>query len=96
MDSFTPLVSTKNKNSKKDENGCPVCTDINHIHLHHGSSGQQIYMIFHALMSMIAMYLSYRCNNKTFNLTNFVMALLFPYPYILYTLSTQGTCGILE
>ncbi len=79
---------------KKDN--CPICKDINYIHIHQGSSGRQIYMIFHTIMAMIAIYLSYRCNNKKFNLTSFIMALIFPYPYILYTLSTQGTCGILE
>ena len=90
MENFKQSVSP---NKKED---CPICTDINHVHIYHGSSGQQIYMIFHAMMSMVAIYLTYRCNKKTFNLTSFIMALLFPYPYILYTLSTQGTCGILE
>ncbi len=59
------------------------------------STGRYLYMIFHSLMSMIAIYLSFRCNGK-FRFSSFIMALLFPYLYIIYVLATQGTCGIMS
>lgn len=58
-------------------------------------SCKYIYLIFHMLMTMIAVYLSYRCN-KGFDFSGFIAALIFPYIYIIYTFSSKGTCGIFE
>jgi hypothetical protein len=60
------------------------------------NDGRYIYTIFHIIMFLIAVYLSFRCNNKTFNLSSFLFAAFFPYVYIVYILATQGTCGLLE
>lgn len=57
--------------------------------------GRYIYSVFHTILTLIAIYLSFRCNNG-FNLGPFLVAILCPYVYIIYTLSTKGTCGILE
>ena len=57
--------------------------------------GRIFYSVFHTLMSFVAIYLSFRCN-KGFSLGPFLVALCFPYIYIVYTLATKGTCGILE
>jgi hypothetical protein len=57
--------------------------------------GRIVYGIFHVIMALVAIYLSWKCNNG-FNWLGFLGALFFPYIYIIYTLATKGTCGILE
>jgi hypothetical protein len=52
-----------------------------------------IYTVFHTLMAFFACYLSYKCNNG-FHLTSFIVALIFPYIYIIYILSTRGICDV--
>jgi hypothetical protein len=54
-----------------------------------------MYVIFHMIMSLIAIYLSWKCN-KGFDLTSFIIALIFPYLYIMYIFATNGTCGIIS
>ena len=58
--------------------------------------GRYIYGIFHMIMVIIAMYLSFKCNNKEYHVGSMLIAFFFPYVYIIYILATQGTCGILE
>lgn len=58
-------------------------------------SGKTLYLIFHIVLSLLAFYLSWKCNNQTFDLYSFISALLFPYFYIIYILSTRGSCGII-
>jgi hypothetical protein len=57
--------------------------------------GRYIYSVFHTIMSLIAIYLSFRCN-KGFEFGPFLVACCCPYIYIIYVLATKGTCGILE
>jgi hypothetical protein len=52
-----------------------------------------IYGVFHTLMSLLAIYLSYRCNNNRFNPASFIIALCCPYVYIIYIFATKGTCS---
>ncbi len=59
------------------------------------SSGRYIYSVFHMIMSLIAIYLSFRCN-KGFDTMSFVLALCCPHIYIIYILATKGTCGIIQ
>ena len=54
---------------------------------------QSIYGVFHTLMSFVAIYLSFKCNNNSFNIASFIMALCCPYVYIIYILSTKGICS---
>lgn len=57
--------------------------------------GRIIFSVFHTIISLVAIYLTFRCNEK-FNIGSFLMALLFPYIYIIYILATKGTCGIIS
>ena len=59
------------------------------------TTGRYIYSVFHTIMALVAIYLSFRCN-KEFKWTSFIIALFFPYIYIIYILATEGSCGILE
>lgn len=59
------------------------------------STGRYMYMIFHMIMSFVAVYLSYMCN-KEFSMSAFAIAIFFPYFYIIYTLASKGTCGLIE
>ena len=56
--------------------------------------GRYIFSVFHSLMTLIAVYLSFRCNSK-FNIASFLGALFFPYIYLIYILATKGTCGMI-
>jgi len=58
-------------------------------------NGRYIYSVFHTMMTLVAIYLSFRCN-KGFEIGPFLVAILCPYLYIIYILATKGTCGILE
>lgn len=57
--------------------------------------GRYIYSVFHLIMSLVAIYLSFKCNNG-FSFGSFFVAFCCPYIYIIYVLATQGTCGVLE
>ncbi len=58
-------------------------------------TGRYIYSVFHTIMSLVAIYLSFRCN-KGFEIGPFLVACCCPYIYIIYILATRGTCGIIE
>lgn len=55
-------------------------------------TGASIYMISHVIISFFAIYLSWKCNGGKFNPGAFIIALLFPYLYILYALAVNGGC----
>jgi len=57
--------------------------------------GRYIYSVFHTIMSLVAIYLSFRCN-KGFEIGPFLVACCCPYIYVIYILATRGTCGIIE
>jgi len=56
------------------------------------STGKYIYMIFHIIMAFVAVFLSWKCNGGKFDLLTFLIALFFPYIYIIFILATRGTC----
>ena len=64
-------------------------------HCQQSGAGRQLYSIFHSLMAIVAIYMSYRCNNG-FHLGSFLIACSCPYIYVIYMVATRGTCGILE
>jgi len=93
--SQTPPSQTpesKNIDLKKflEKNFVPECPPCNNA-----TTGRYIYSVFHSIMAIIAIYLSFRCNNG-FSLGSFLIACTCPYIYIIYTVATKGTCGILE
>jgi len=54
-----------------------------------------IYTVTHIIISLFAIYLSWRCHSG-FNLVSFLAALLCPYLYIIWALATRGGCGIFD
>ena len=72
---------------QKSMSKCPPCDQA--------ATGRYIYSVFHSIMALVAIYLSFRCN-KGFSLGPFFIALLCPYIYIIYIVATKGTCGIFE
>lgn len=54
-----------------------------------------LYSITHLIISMFAIYLSWRCNSG-FDLLQFVIALVCPYLYIIWALATKGGCGVFD
>ena len=57
---------------------------------------QSIYMVFHSVMALFAIYLSWKCNNGHFDPLGFLIAIICPYLFIIYTLATKGTCDNLD
>jgi hypothetical protein len=56
------------------------------------SAATSIYSIFHTMLSIIAIYLSVRCNPKI-NYTSIVIAIFCPYLYIIYSIIMHnGIC----
>lgn len=53
-----------------------------------------IYSIFHMVVAIFALYLSFKCN-KGFDIGSFLMACCCPYIYIVYKFATsEDFCGI--
>jgi hypothetical protein len=53
-----------------------------------------IYSIFHMVVAIFALYLSFKCN-KGFDIGAFLMACCCPYIYIIYKFATsEDFCGI--
>ena len=55
------------------------------------SNGKYIYSVFHTTMSLVAIFLSYRCNG-CFEWIPFLVALCCPYAYIIYIIAFKGQC----
>ena len=54
---------------------------------------QSIFMVFHSIMALFAIYLSWKCNGEKFDLVSFLTAIFVPYLYVIYILATRGTCN---
>jgi hypothetical protein len=85
-------VPTKNKKHNDDNDDVYVEDNTNILITCKDNTGKYIYMIFHIIMAFIAIYLSWKCNNGNFDILSFLIALFFPYVYIIYILATRGTC----
>ena len=70
------------------------CNEINHIIVLEFNSSKSTYSVFHMIVSLFAIYLSFKCNND-FDLSSFLMACFFPYFYIIYKfVKSENFCGI--
>jgi hypothetical protein len=56
------------------------------------SDSMQIYLIFHIILTCVAVYLSHKCN-RGYNVVHFLLAFFFPYVYIIYMLAIRGLCN---
>ena len=81
------LMSYKSNNEMQKKN-----TTNPTIIITNNSDATSIYGIFHSILSIIAIYLSVRCNQKI-NYTSIVIAIFFPYLYIIYSIIVHnGLC----
>lgn len=55
-------------------------------------TSRTIYGIFHMTLSLIACYLSWKCNGERFEPIHIVFAIFCPYILLIYLLSNNGTC----
>jgi hypothetical protein len=53
------------------------------------SVGAAIYSIFHIIMTVVAIFLSIRCNSKMLDLGAILVAIFFPYIYIIWVFATK-------
>lgn len=54
---------------------------------------QTILSVFHMVMALYAIYLSFKCN-EGFHTGAFLLACMCPYVYILYAAATSGLCMV--
>ncbi len=55
-----------------------------------------IILIFHSIVTLYAVYLSFKCN-KGFSFGGFFTSIFFPYIYIIYKYATSDTfCDIIK
>uniref|UniRef100_A0A6C0D9I9 Transmembrane protein n=1 Tax=viral metagenome TaxID=1070528 RepID=A0A6C0D9I9_9ZZZZ len=57
------------------------------------SAGKQLYSIFHTIVALFAIFLSFKCNNG-FNLPSFLAACCCPTCYIVYAFAVKKGCNI--
>jgi hypothetical protein len=66
--------------------------DVEKIVVNENNIGiEKIYGLVHLVVGLYAVFLSFKCN-KGFNLGHLVLALLFPWFYILYHLAVNEGC----
>ena len=64
------------------------------IQENNNNNGKSIYAVFHTIISILAVYLSFRCN-QNINYISILIALFFPYIYIIYSvIMHNGICKI--
>jgi hypothetical protein len=83
---FATQVAKSNENKKEE-----VKQKIENTPAPSESKGKYVYSVFHTIMSIIAIFLSYRCNG-CFQWIPFLMALFFPYGYIIYIIIFKSQC----
>jgi hypothetical protein len=72
----------------------PTPTTISTPTISSTSDIKSIYAIFHTFISILAIYLSLRCNPKI-NYTSILIALFLPYPYVIYSvIMHNGICKL--
>jgi hypothetical protein len=93
--------NTLNKQDNQHQQPVPMIVESDKIIImtepEEKSPFRMLYTVFHLIVSVFAIYLSFKCK-KSFDLLSFLAALFFPYIYILYKfINTDGQlCGITE
>lgn len=87
---MSEVVSNVKQESDNKKTVVTVASVMDNNSIDNCSVGRIIYGLFHIIMVGIALILSIRCNNKEFNLGSIVVALFFPYIYIIYVLATKN------
>ena len=82
---MTYVFIDKKEMKKKEEEKCNNKLSLN-------SDSVQIYLIFHIILTCVAVYLSHKCNSG-YNMVHFLLAFFFPYVYIIYMLAIRGLCN---
>ena len=82
---MTYVLIDKKERKEKNKEECNNKFDFK-------SEGMQIYLIFHIILTCVAVYLSHKCNSG-YNPVHFLLAFFFPYVYIIYILAIKGLCN---
>ena len=69
-------------------NKCPIIIPSIDSRVQYIQSNQ-LYSIFHIIVSFFAIYLSFKCN-AGFDLASFLLACICPYLYIIYKFATSA------
>ena len=88
-----PTNSPSAPNSDSEEEQEQGLKTFNPILIIKDDTGRYIYLCFHIMMSFVAIFLTWKCNGGKFDLLSFIIAIFFPYIYIIYILATRGMCA---
>jgi len=86
-------MNSSNQVRPKQNNSSEETVEI--IEVQKSDKYKIIYTIMHVIISLFAIYLSWKCNDG-FEPLSFLCALICPYLYIIWALATRGGCGIFE
>ena len=93
MDFFTNIDTSQNQiTSTPPITSTPTitnCSDCFSYFENNNNPFKTIYTIFHFIITLFAIYLSFKCNNG-FSFGGFFMDIFFPYIYIIYKYATTG------
>ena len=88
-----PTNAPSTQDSESDSEEKQELKTFNPILIIKDDTGRYIYLCFHIMMSFVAIFLTWKCNSGKFDLISFIIALFFPYIYIIYILATRGMCA---
>jgi len=72
----------------------PAVDTATQIVVYKSDSSRSIYSVFHMIISLFALYLSFKCNNGV-DFGSILMACICPYIYIIYKFAiSENFCGI--
>ena len=88
---MTSHNTPKQENDKRNQTQMNLLVDTS---CNNDSVKHSIFMVFHSIMALFAIYLSWKCNGQQFDLVSFLIAIFCPYLYVIYILATKGTCSV--
>ncbi len=87
----TEIYANPNQSYMLDNNNCNE--NVNEYDKENVTPNSIFFSITHLIISLFALYLSWRCNNG-FNILAFIAAFCCPYFYIIYAIAVHGGCNV--
>jgi len=80
---YAPIINNASETKKNESESTP--TDLTNKFFHHCKKNKHLHMysIFHSVVSVFAIYLSFKCN-RGLNLLDLLFAMFCPVLYVIY------------
>ena len=89
----TEMYANPNQGYMLNDNNCNENINENNKEIVIVRPNSIFFSITHLIISLFALYLSWRCNNG-FNILAFIAAFCCPYFYIIYAIAVHGGCNV--